>query len=77
MLASVSFAHLDRLAPQVCAVQLQQVEGIQEGSVLLPALAELLEDGQASFIAAHRFAIDQAGPHLEVVHSLHHRRIAA
>jgi hypothetical protein len=35
-----------------------------------------LEEGQALLIAAHRLPIDQAGPHLEVVHRLHNQRKA-
>jgi hypothetical protein len=42
------------------AVQLPQVEGVQEGAVLLPTLAQRLEDGQALLIAAHGLPVDQA-----------------
>jgi hypothetical protein len=44
--------------------------------VLFSALAELLEDGEAALVAAHGLAVDQAGPHLEVVHGLHDEREA-
>jgi hypothetical protein len=43
---------------------------------LVPAMAEQLKGGQPSLIAAHHLAIDQAGPHLEVVHRLDHEREA-
>ena len=29
----------------------------------------------SALVAAHHLAVDQAGPHLEVVHSLHHERV--
>ena len=40
-------------------------------SRLIARRAKHFEDGQGSIIAAHRLAIDQAGPDLEVVHGLH------
>ena len=69
-------AHLDRLPAQVVAVQLQQVEGVEERLRLVPAVAEQLEGGQPPLVAAHHLAVDQAGPHLEVVHGLDHQRVA-
>ena len=68
---------LDWLAPHVGAVQLQQVEGVEEGARLVPPAAERLEDGQTPLVAAHDLAVDQAGPHLEVVHGLDHERDSA
>jgi hypothetical protein len=59
-------AHLDRFSAQVCAVQLQQVEGIQEGLGLVPAVTEHVEGRRALFVAAHHLAIDQAGPGREM-----------
>jgi hypothetical protein len=37
------FAHFDRLSPEVRAVQLQEVEGVQEGLGLVPTMTEQLE----------------------------------
>ena len=39
-------------------------------------MAEQLERSHALLVAAHHLAVDQAGPHLEVVHGLDHQRIA-
>src|SRR4051812_38680603 len=57
------------------AVQLQQIEGVQEGVRLVPALAQRREDCQAALIAAHDLAVDQARAHLEVVHRLDDQRV--
>jgi hypothetical protein len=62
-------ANLERLLAQVLAVQLQEVKGVQEGLGFVPAMAEQVEGSHAVLIAAHHLTIDQAGPHLEVVHS--------
>jgi hypothetical protein len=39
-------------------------------------MPEQLERGQTLFVTAHHLAVDQAGPHLEVVHGLDHEWIA-
>ena len=69
-------AGLERLAPQVGAVQLQQVEGVEERRCLVAAAAQDVEAGEPVLVAAHHLAVDQAGPHLEVVHGLDHEREA-
>jgi hypothetical protein len=33
-------AHFDRLSAKVCAIQFQQVEGLQEGRAVVPAAAK-------------------------------------
>jgi hypothetical protein len=60
------------LAPEVRAVQFQKVERIEEGLGLVPAMAKQLESRYALLIATNDFTVDQAGAHLEVVHSLDH-----
>jgi hypothetical protein len=62
--------------PQVGAVELEQVEGEHESAGLVPPLAQDLEHGQAALVAAHSLAVDQAGPHLQVVHGLDDEREA-
>jgi hypothetical protein len=57
-------AHLDRLPAHVSTVQLQQVQGVEEGGRLIPVLAQNLDDGQAPLIAN----IPRRSPHLEVVY---------
>ena len=42
--------YLDRLPPQVRAVQLQQVEGVEEYLRLVPATAQHVEGGHALLI---------------------------
>jgi hypothetical protein len=64
------------LLAEVRTVQLQKVEGVEECFGLIPTVAEQLEGGHAVLIAAHHLAIDQARTHLEMVHGLHHERVA-
>ena len=66
-------ADLDRLPPQVRAVELQQVEGIQKRLRLVPAGGGAGGMQSLLRIATHHLAIDQAAAHLEVVHRLYHR----
>ena len=58
------------------AVEFQQVEGIEEGDRLVPAAAQDVEPGEPALVAADHLPVDQAGPHLEVVHGLDHEREA-
>ena len=57
------------------AVQLQEVEGVEESLRLVPPMAQKL-GGQPTLVTAHHLAVDQARPHLEVVHGLDHERVA-
>jgi hypothetical protein len=65
----------DRLTPQVRAVQLQQVEDVQEGPRLVPPVAEQLEGSHSLRITTHHLAVDQAGARFEPVHRLDDGRI--
>ena len=76
MLASVALRDLERLAAQVGAVQLKQVEGVEERDSLVAAAAQDVEAGEPAFIAAHHLPVDQARPHPEEVHGLDHEREA-
>ena len=49
---------------QVRAVQLQQVEGVEERLRLVPPVPEHEERSHTTVVAAHNLAVDQAGPHL-------------
>jgi hypothetical protein len=60
----------EKQAP-VHAIELEEIEGVQEGARFVLPPAENLEQGHAPLIAAYCFPIDQAGAHLEVVHGLH------
>jgi hypothetical protein len=57
-------ADLDRLPPQVRAVELEQVEGVEECLRLIRAVAEQVEGSHPLLGAAHHLAVDEAGPHL-------------
>jgi hypothetical protein len=70
-------AHLERLAPQIRAVQLQQVEGVEKRLRLVASAAENVEPGESVLVAAHHLSVDQAGAHCEVVHSLGDQRKAS
>jgi hypothetical protein len=51
-----------------------EVEGVQEGFDLVAAPAQDVEPSQPALVATHDLTVDQAGPHLEVVHGLDHQR---
>jgi hypothetical protein len=55
-------AHLDRLSAQVGAVQLQQVEGLEERLRLVPPMAQELEVGHAPLVATHHLAVGSRPP---------------
>ena len=64
-----------QLAPQVLAIQLEEVEGIIEEDMLARRLApQLLEHRKPVLIAGDRLAIDQAGTHLEPVNGFDDER---
>ena len=54
-------ADLKRIAPQVVAVQLNQIEGIEEYAIVRTVVPNEIERGNAVAIAGERFAIDDAG----------------
>ena len=45
--------------PPVFAVELEEVEGIEEDLAVMSAAVELFKDRHASVIAADRFAVDR------------------
>jgi hypothetical protein len=47
-------AHFQGIAPQVVAVQFDQVEGVQERAVIMAAVANEIERGNAVVIAGDR-----------------------
>src|SRR5262249_44512789 len=64
-------AHFQRIAPHVVAVQLDQVESVQERAVIMAAVANEIERGNAVVIAGNSLAVDdtraraQAGERLD------------
>jgi hypothetical protein len=59
VLASGGLSDLDRLTPQARAVQLQQVEDVEERAGLVAPVAEQLKGSPAFLIATHHLAVDQ------------------
>ncbi len=53
-----ALANLDRLRAQVHAIQFEQVEGAKRHSVVLAAIAEQVEHGEAVGVAGDCFAVD-------------------
>ena len=53
-------AHFQRITPQVVAIQLDQVESVEEGTVVVALVTDEIERGNAVVVASHRFAIDNA-----------------
>src|SRR4029450_10630288 len=67
---------LKRIAPEVVAVQLDQVEGVQERAVIMAAVANEMERGSAVVIAGDSFAIDNAGARARASQCLDNEREA-
>ena len=57
----MALRHFQRIAPQVVAVQLDQVEGVEEYAVVSAVVTDKIERGNAVVIAGDRFAVDDAG----------------
>src|SRR5262249_49589146 len=55
-------ADLKRIAPQVVAIQLDQVEGVEEYALVSAVVTDEIERGNAVVIAGDSFTIDNAGP---------------
>src|SRR5262249_1616977 len=53
-------APFQRITPQVVAIELDQVEGVEEDAAVRALVTEELERGHAVVVASHRFAIDNA-----------------
>ena len=54
-------ADLKLIAPQVVAVQLDEVEGVKEYALLSALVTDEIERGNAVVIAGDSFAVDNAG----------------
>jgi hypothetical protein len=52
---------LDWLAPQVIAIQFDEVEGVEEYAVVSAVVTDEIERGNAVVIAGDSFTIDDAG----------------
>ena len=61
-LRQFQLADLDRPAPHIPPVELQEVERVKENSSLIAPLSQHLENRSAGFIATDGFAIDEKRP---------------
>ena len=52
-------AHFERLAPQVVAVELQQIKGDENDVLVVAAMPQHLKSRHPVLVAAHRLAVDQ------------------
>ena len=52
------FADFKRIAPQIVAVQLDQVEGVEEDALVSALMTDEIERGNAVVIARDSFAVD-------------------
>jgi hypothetical protein len=53
-------ADLERITAQVVAIQLDQVEGVEEGVTVMASVADTLERGNAVIVTHNGLAIDDA-----------------
>ena len=66
---------LNRLAAEIAAVQLEKVEGVEEGLLLnLGPSAEKVKYSKAAVVADNHFAVNQAGPRFERLNCCDSRR---
>ena len=56
-----SLADLKRIAPQVVAVQFNEVEGVEEYALVSALVPDEIERGNAVVIAGDNFTVDDAG----------------
>jgi hypothetical protein len=56
-------ALFDRRAPQVLAVEFEEVERAEHGGGIMTVPADQVENGKSAFVADDGLAVDQAGTH--------------
>src|SRR5262249_62011217 len=71
-----SLADMKRIAPQVVAVQFDQVEGVVEYALVGALVTDEIERSNAVVIAGDRFAIDDAGARAQACQRLDDQREA-
>ena len=69
-------AHFQGITPHVVAVQFDQVEGVQERAVIMAAVANEIERGNAFVIAGNGLAVDDAGARAQARQRLDDQREA-
>jgi hypothetical protein len=70
------FADLKRITPQVVPVQLNQVEGVDEGVTVMASVADAVERGNAVVVAGDDFPVDDAGARAQACQRLDDQREA-
>jgi hypothetical protein len=63
-------AHVERVAPQVVAVERDQVERVREDIGVVPPVTDAVEARHAVVAAAHRLAVDDRGASAQPRHRL-------
>src|SRR5262245_384222 len=69
-------ADMKRIAPQVVAVPLDEVEGIKEYALVSAVVTNEIERGNAVVIAGDSFAVDDAGARAQAAQRLNDQREA-
>src|SRR5262245_11725313 len=69
-------AHFQGITPHVVAIQFDQVEGVQERAVIMAAVANEVERGNAVVIASDSLAVDDAGARAQACERLDDQREA-
>jgi len=70
-------AYLERIAPQVVAVQLDEIEGVEEYALVSAVVPDEIERGNAVVVASNRLPIDDAGARAQASQRLDDQREAA
>src|SRR5262245_5710534 len=70
------FADLKWITPQVVTVQFDKVEGVQERAVIMAAVANEIERGNAVVVAGDSLAIDDARARAQACQRLDYQREA-
>jgi hypothetical protein len=65
---------VERIAPAILALQLDQVEGVQEDASVMPAMPQQVEARQAVVSARDRFPVDGTGARAQPPHGLDDQR---
>ena len=70
-------AHFQGITPHVVAIQLDQVESVEEGTVVVAVVANEIERRHAVVVASNRLPIDDAGARAQADERLDDQREAA
>ena len=71
-----SLAHLKWVPPQVVTVELDEVEGVEEHALVVPAIADAIEARDAVVAAGDRLAVEDAGARAQAGEALDDEREA-